>query len=130
MTYSTRHQTPERSFTTFVVTPAGTPTTCTASSVVRSWNSRRAIACCVSMCIASSDVAVAHAVASSTSAETTRARIRRTFEPGPVIETTLVSVLDERLQPLAAARVPELAERLCLDLADALAGDREVLAHL
>src|SRR5687767_13853369 len=38
--------------------------------------------------------------------------------------------LEERLQLAAARRVPQLAECLGLDLADALAGDREVLAHL
>src|ERR1043165_2786518 len=37
-------------------------------------------------------------------------------------------VLDERLEALAARRVAQLAERLRLDLADALAGDLEVLA--
>jgi hypothetical protein len=34
------------------------------------------------------------------------------------------------LELLGAARVPQLAQRLRLDLADALAGDLEVLAHL
>src|ERR1043165_1129514 len=38
-------------------------------------------------------------------------------------------VLDERLEALAARRMAQLAERLRLDLADALAGDLEVLAH-
>ena len=38
--------------------------------------------------------------------------------------------LDEALQLLRAARVAELAERLRLDLADALAGDLEVLTDL
>src|SRR5216684_830747 len=35
----------------------------------------------------------------------------------------------EAAQPLAARGVAQLAQRLGLDLADALAGDREVLAH-
>ena len=38
------------------------------------------------------------------------------------------SVLDEGLERPAAQRVAQLAERLGLDLADALAGDREALA--
>ena len=38
------------------------------------------------------------------------------------------SVLEERPQLLAAARVTELAQRLRLDLADALACDVELLA--
>src|SRR2546422_7918258 len=37
--------------------------------------------------------------------------------------------LQERLQLPAAGRVAQLAERLRLDLPDALAGDREALAH-
>jgi hypothetical protein len=40
------------------------------------------------------------------------------------------SILDEALQLLAAARMPELAERFGLDLTDALARDLEVLADL
>src|SRR5207253_2682457 len=40
------------------------------------------------------------------------------------------SALDERLETLAAARVAELAEGFGFDLADALAGDFEVLADL
>src|SRR5262249_53934661 len=43
---------------------------------------------------------------------------------------TTRSVFDERLEPLAARRMAELAERFCLDLADALARDLEVLADL
>src|SRR5690606_12138760 len=38
--------------------------------------------------------------------------------------------LDERLEALAARRVTQLAQRLRLDLADALAGDLEVLTDL
>src|SRR5262249_55756008 len=38
--------------------------------------------------------------------------------------------LDEAAQPLGPAGVPKLAERLGLDLPDALAGDLEVLADL
>src|SRR5260370_15646085 len=40
------------------------------------------------------------------------------------------SGLQEAPELLRAGRVPELAQRLGLDLADALAGDREVLADL
>src|SRR4249920_3493141 len=40
------------------------------------------------------------------------------------------SVLDERLEALRARRMPQLAQRLRLDLADALARDLEVLADL
>src|SRR5690606_8199433 len=40
------------------------------------------------------------------------------------------SALDERLEPLGSARVAQLAQRLGLDLPDALAGDLEVLADL
>ena len=46
------------------------------------------------------------------------------------VDSTPQLLLDEGLEPLAAARVPELAQRLGLDLADPLAGDREVLADL
>src|SRR5690349_20528272 len=49
---------------------------------------------------------------------------------GPAKEPAAASVLDEAAQPLAPARVAQLAQRLSLDLADALAGDLEVLAHL
>src|SRR5512132_13030 len=38
-------------------------------------------------------------------------------------------VLDERLQISAAQRMPQLPQRLGLDLADALAGHREPLTH-
>src|SRR5207245_8608632 len=41
-----------------------------------------------------------------------------------------LSVLDERLELLAAGGVAELAQGLGLDLADALASDLEVLADL
>src|SRR6185295_15674143 len=40
------------------------------------------------------------------------------------------AALEEGLELAAAARVAQLAQRLRLDLPDALAGDREVLAHL
>src|SRR5207302_6835086 len=43
--------------------------------------------------------------------------------------STVDSVLDERAQPLRPARVAQLAQGLGFDLADALAGDLEVLAH-
>src|SRR3954468_15113517 len=43
--------------------------------------------------------------------------------------TRRASVLDERLEALAARRVAQLAESLRLDLADALARHLEVLAH-
>src|SRR5512139_409178 len=42
----------------------------------------------------------------------------------------LSRLLDEALELLAPARVAQLPERLGLDLADALAGDLELLAHL
>src|SRR4030095_106329 len=40
------------------------------------------------------------------------------------------AALQERLQLARTRRVAQLAQRLGLDLADALAGDREALAHL
>src|SRR5262250_217975 len=40
------------------------------------------------------------------------------------------AALDERAQALAARGVPELPQRLGLDLPDALAGHLEILAHL
>src|SRR3990172_1027260 len=43
--------------------------------------------------------------------------------------TTYLSLLNERAKPLASAGVAQLAERLCLDLADALPGHLEVLPH-
>src|SRR5688500_19340229 len=55
---------------------------------------------------------------------------RRTAGPGAARRTAAArSILDqEASQLLAAARMPELAQRLGLDLADALARDVELLA--
>src|SRR5258708_30467828 len=44
--------------------------------------------------------------------------------------STAGPLLDEVGQPAAARRVAELAQRLRLNLADALAGDPQALAHL
>src|SRR5262245_33449887 len=40
------------------------------------------------------------------------------------------AVVEECAQPMATAGVPQLAQRLGLDLSDALARDREILADL
>src|SRR5947207_11338910 len=62
-----------------------------------------------------------------------RARFRRPKAPAAplVAERRLSDELrvDERLELLRTARVPQLAQRLGFDLADALAGDLEVLTH-
>src|SRR6187401_1187203 len=61
-------------------------------------------------------------------------RLRRlavaSCEGGRPCGTLGLSSLEERLQPARPRRVPQLAQRLRLDLPDALAGDREALTDL
>src|SRR5262245_16850493 len=61
------------------------------------------------------------------------ARAARSGSGRPLARLTLArasAALDERAQPLAPRRVTQLAERLGLELPDALAGHLEVLTHL
>src|SRR5215468_6237338 len=73
---------------------------------------------------------------SMASSEVTRSReaSTRTWVPrrraGGAAVRLDAAAFQERLELARARRVPELAQGLGLDLADALAGDREALAHL